>query len=99
MPASANAHELYEALEKVAPDLEALARDAEIQRKPPEALGPLLKQARLPMAKVPREAGGYEISPAEQVDYFARIAYLNPTAGWVSFNQNGYIWVFTKDFS
>ena len=81
--------ELAEALEKVAPDLEALAREAEIQRRPSEELAALLKQARLTMAKVPRELGGYEISPSAQVDYFARIAYLNPTAGWLAFNQNG----------
>ena len=41
------------------------------------------------MAKVPRALGGYELQPAQQVDYFARIAFLNPTAGWLSFNQNG----------
>lgn len=84
-----NTRELYEALEKIAPELEALSREAEIQRRPPAALAALLKEARLPMAKVPREVGGYELRPAEQVDYFARIAYLNPTAGWLSFNQNG----------
>lgn len=89
MPHTLVTRELYEALEKVAPELEALAREAEIQRKPPEALAALLKQARLSMAKVPRAAGGYEMAPSEQVDYFARLAYLNPTAGWISFNQNG----------
>ena len=81
--------ELHEALEKIAPELEALSRDAEVLRRAPEELAGLLKQARLPMAKVPREVGGYEITPAEQVDFFARISYLNPTAGWLSFNQNG----------
>ena len=53
MPASANTQELYEALEKVAPELEALAREAEIQRRPPEALGTLLRQARLPGCTLP----------------------------------------------
>ena len=81
--------ELYEALEAIAPELEALSREAEIKRSAPDALAALLKQARIPMAKVPREVGGYEIPPSEHVDYFARIAYLNPTAGWLAFNQSG----------
>jgi alkylation response protein AidB-like acyl-CoA dehydrogenase len=89
MSQASHTRELYEALEKVAPELEALSREAESQRRPPEALAALLKQARVPMAKVPRELGGYEIPPSEHVDYFARIAYLNPTASWISFNQNG----------
>ena len=89
MTQPASSPELYEALNKIAPELEALSREAEIERRPPEALAALLKKARLPMAKVPKAVGGYEIPPSEQVDYFARIAYLNPTAGWLSFNQNG----------
>ena len=89
MPQAPDARALFEALEQIGPELEALSREAEIQRRPPEALAALLKKARLPMAKVPRALGGYELQPAQQVDYFARIAFLNPTAGWLSFNQNG----------
>jgi uncharacterized membrane protein len=33
--------------------------------------------------------GGHELTPAEQVDYFAHLAWLNPSAGWLAFNQNG----------
>ena len=89
MPDAPDTRPLYEALEQIAPELEALSREAEIQRRAPDAMAALLKRARLPMAKVPCVVGGYELHPAEQVDYFARIAYLNPTAGWLSFNQNG----------
>ncbi len=89
MTQAEESRELYEALDEIAPELEALSREAEIQRRPPDALAPLLKKARVPMAKVPRALGGYEIPPSEHVDYFARVAYLNPTAGWISFNQNG----------
>ena len=89
MPDAPLPRELFEALERIAPELESLSREAEIQRRAPDAMAALLKKARLPMAKVPREAGGYEVHPARQVDFFARIAYLNPTAGWLSFNQNG----------
>ena len=89
MARAADSRELYEALDAIAPQLEALSREAEIARRPPQALAALLKKARVPMAKIPREVGGYEIPPSEHVDYFARVAYLNPTAGWLSFNQNG----------
>lgn len=89
MTPASSCGEPYAALEGIAPALEALAREAEVQRRPPEALASLLKQARVPMVKVPREMGGYELSPAEQVDYFARLAYWNPTAGWLAFNQSG----------
>ena len=36
--AASSAAELYEALDKIAPDLEALSRELEIQRRPSEAL-------------------------------------------------------------
>ena len=32
---------------------------------------------------------GYELDGPEQIDFFARLAYLNPTASWVSFNNAG----------
>ena len=81
--------ELYAALEKIAPALEATAREAEELRSAPKALAEALRRARVPMSKVPRELGGYELLPAEQVGFFARIAYVNPTAGWIAFNQSG----------
>lgn len=86
---ASESREIFQALDKIAPELEALAREAELQRRPSETLAALFKGARLPMAKVPRVVGGYELPPAEQVDFFARIAYLNPTAGWLAFNQCG----------
>ena len=81
--------ELSDAIDAVAEELEALSREAEVLRRAPDTMGALLKKARIPMAKVPKDVGGYEISPAEQVDFFARLAYLNPTAGWLAFVQNG----------
>lgn len=81
--------ELYAALAEIAPELEATAREAETQRSAPKALVEALRRARVPMSKVPRELGGYELLPAQQVGFFARIAYLNPTAGWLAFNQSG----------
>lgn len=81
--------DLFLALEDVAEELEGTAREAEQLREAPKALAEALRRARVPMSKVPRELGGAELSPAQQVDYFARIAYLNPTAGWLAFNQAG----------
>jgi alkylation response protein AidB-like acyl-CoA dehydrogenase len=81
--------ELYAAVDAVAPELEATAREAEELRSAPKALADALRRARIPMSKVPRELGGYELSPAEQIGFFARVAYLNPTAGWLAFNQSG----------
>ena len=89
MPAPAEIEALYETLEAVAPDLEATAREAELQRSAPDRLAAALRAAKVPLSKAPREVGGFEISPAQQVDYFARLTYLNPTAGWIAFNQAG----------
>jgi alkylation response protein AidB-like acyl-CoA dehydrogenase len=88
-PGSQGIDDLYARIEKIAPDLEATAREAEQLRSAPSALAEALRKARVPMSKVPRELGGYELAPAEQIGIFARIAYLNPTAGWLAFNQSG----------
>lgn len=81
--------EITEAIEKLAPEFEAEARASEIERQPTQALANLMRQAKLPLAKLPKEVGGCELRPSAQIDYFARLAYLNPTAGWIAFNQNG----------
>ena len=79
----------FEALDTIAPELETLAREAEELRRPPEAMAKLLRRAKVPWLKVPREVGGLEMTPSTQLDYFARFAYANPTAGWFAFNQSG----------
>jgi alkylation response protein AidB-like acyl-CoA dehydrogenase len=81
--------ELLAAVEGIRPELEATAREAEELRSAPRALAEALRRARVPMSKVPQELGGYELRPAEQVGLFSRLAYLNPTAGWLAFNQSG----------
>jgi alkylation response protein AidB-like acyl-CoA dehydrogenase len=81
--------EIYEAINKLAPEFEAEARKSEVERRPTEALADLMRRAKIPMAKLPKAVGGAEIRSSEQVDFFARLAYLNPTAGWLAFNQNG----------
>jgi alkylation response protein AidB-like acyl-CoA dehydrogenase len=81
--------EIYEAIEKLASQFEAEARPCEEVRRPTEALANLMRGARIPMSKVPREIGGCELSPSDQVDFFARLAYLNPTAAWIGFNYSG----------
>ena len=41
MTPTSNSRELYEALDRIAPELEALSREAEIERRPPQALAAL----------------------------------------------------------
>ena len=89
MAPSPSLQELLAAIDGIADELEALAQPAETARRAPDALAALFKKVRIPMAKVPREVGGYELSPAEQIDFFARLAWLNPTASWLAFNQTG----------
>ena len=91
--------EIYAALDSLAADFEAEARTCETERRPTEALAKLMRQAKTPLAKFPRVLGGCEITPAEQVDFFARIAYLNPTAGWLAFNQCGVLGLVGATFS
>ena len=81
--------QIYETLNSHAEEFEGLAREAETQRRPPEELAALMRKVKIPLAKVPRVLGGCELAPEHQVDFFARIAYLNPTAGWLAFNQSG----------
>ena len=81
--------EIYEAIDKLAPEFEAEARKSEIERRPTQALADLIRRAKIPLAKLPKAVGGCELRSSEQVDFFARLAYLNPTAGWLAFNQNG----------
>ncbi len=80
---------IYEGLNAHAGEFERLAREAETQRRPPEELATLMRKVKIPLAKVPRVLGGCELAPHHQIDFFARIAYLNPTAGWLAFNQSG----------
>ncbi|MAI78367.1 MAG: hypothetical protein CL917_05475 [Deltaproteobacteria bacterium] len=89
LPPLESVNQIYDALDQLAPQFEAEARASEIARRPTQALGELMRKARIPMSKVPTVVGGCEISPSEQIDFFARISYLNPTAGWIAFNQSG----------
>jgi alkylation response protein AidB-like acyl-CoA dehydrogenase len=76
-------------IDDLAAEFEAEAPRCEQARRPTDALADLMRRARIPMSKVAREVGGCEISPARQIDFFARLAYLNPTAGWIGFNYSG----------
>lgn len=81
--------EILAAIDARAEDFEAEARACEGERRPTAALAALMRETRIPMAKVPAAVGGCEITPAEQVDFFSKLAYLNPTAAWVGFNFSG----------
>lgn len=81
--------EINEAFDKLVPEFEAEARKSEIERRPTKALADLMRRAKIPLAKLPKVVGGCELRPSEQIDFFARLAYVNPTASWLAFNQNG----------
>ena len=81
--------EISGAIEAHAAEFDELSLAAEIERRPPEALADLMRKTRIPLSKFPKALGGCELAPGEQVDFFARLAYLNPTAGWLAFNQSG----------
>jgi len=88
-PSPLSVSEIEEAFKRLAPQLEAESLASETARRPTEALADLMRQARIPMSKVPAVMGGCELPPAQQIDFFSQISYLNPTAGWLAFNQSG----------
>ncbi|MEM7016812.1 MAG: acyl-CoA dehydrogenase family protein [Pseudomonadota bacterium] len=69
--------------------LDSLAEEAEQTGNAPEALVDIMRELHLPMVKVPKEVGGDELGLADQLRYFAALAYANPTAAWVGFNHAG----------
>lgn len=81
--------QIYAAIDKHKSEFEAEARACEIARRPTQALAHLMRETQIPMSKVPKTLGGCEISPAQQIDLFARLAYCNPTAAWIGFNYSG----------
>jgi len=81
--------EIYAVIDARADAFEAEALPCEQARRPTEALEALMREARIPMAKVPKAVGGCELSPMDQVDFFAKLAYVNPTASWIGFNYAG----------
>lgn len=81
--------EITDAFDALAPEFEAEARKCEIERRPTAALADLMRRTKIPLAKLPHDVGGCELCPSDQIDFFARLAYVNPTAAWLAFNQNG----------
>jgi len=81
--------EIVAAIDKLAPEFEAEARPSEVERRPTKALADLMRRAQIPLSKLPKVVGGCELPPSGHVDFFARLSYLNPTAGWLAFNQSG----------
>ncbi len=72
--------EITDAFDALAPEFEAEARRCEIERRPTAALADLMRQSKIPLAKLPHDVGGCELCPSDQIDFFARLAYVNPTA-------------------
>jgi hypothetical protein len=59
--------EVYEAIDKLAPEFEAEARKSEIERRPTEALAELMRRTKIPLAELPKSVGGCETRPSEQI--------------------------------
>ncbi len=69
--------------------LDATAAEADRLGTAPDALVALMRELRVPMVKAPVDAGGDGLTLAEQLRYFAALAYENATAGWTGFNHAG----------
>ena len=64
--------------------LETTAGEAEELRTAPARLVDALRAIGVPLAKVPKEVGGYQLTAPEQLRFYEALAYANPTAGWGS---------------
>ena len=89
MNMSAALEELLGRTDQEADTLREFAHLLEMERRVTGEMAAVLRRIRNPMVRVVKEVGGYELAPTEQVDYFARLAYLNPAAGWVGFVNAG----------
>jgi alkylation response protein AidB-like acyl-CoA dehydrogenase len=54
----------------------------------PELVG-IMRSLRVPMIKAPVEVGGDHLHLADQLAFFERLSYWNPTAAWTGFNHAG----------
>ena len=70
-------------------DLDAHAQEAETLGKASDQLVQIMRDLKVPLVKVPAEAGGDQLSMNDQLSYFEALSYSNPTAGWTGFNHAG----------
>ena len=86
---SRSINELVEAIQTHEVELNRTAMEADQLGAAPASLVDIMRTIRVPMVKVPAEAGGDNLTLFEQVEFFAALSYVNATAGWVGFNHAG----------
>ena len=83
-------------IEAIIGEIDAVSSELDAQAAPSEALGTatpelveIMRTLRVPMIKAPVEVGGDHLHLADQLAFFERLSYWNPTAAWTGFNHAG----------
>lgn len=84
-----HAARLLERVCEIAPQLEAVARQAEIDRTLPRETFALLRDADLLWLKTAAELGGLELDPPDFCDVLELLAYHDASAAWAVMVANG----------
>jgi alkylation response protein AidB-like acyl-CoA dehydrogenase len=71
------------------PEIEAAARQAELERALPAPVVALLRELGLFWLKTPDELGGTELEPLDFCDVLEEVAYHDASAGWAVMVGNG----------
>jgi len=80
---------LLAAVDELAAEFEANARQAELDRRLPQAVADRMRDADLFWMKTPLELGGTELHPLHFADVMERIAYHDISAAWATMIGNG----------
>jgi len=84
-----HAQRLLDAVREVGPELEAMGRQAELERTLPAAAVQRLRELGLFWLKTPAELGGTELDPLEFCDVLEEVSYHDASAGWAVMVGNG----------
>ena len=83
-------------IEEIVAEIDAVASPLDAQAACSEKLGTaspelvdIMRALRVPMIKAPVEVGGDHLHLADQLAFFERLSYWNPTAAWTGFNHAG----------
>jgi alkylation response protein AidB-like acyl-CoA dehydrogenase len=76
-------------IDTVAADLDSQAACSEELGTASPALVATMRALRVPMIKAPVEVGGDHLGLEDQLAFFERLSYWNPTAAWTGFNHAG----------
>lgn len=83
-------------VEEIVAEIDAVSGPLDEQASRSEDLGTaspelvdIMRSLRVPMIKAPVEVGGDHLHLADQLAFFERLSYWNPTAAWTGFNHAG----------